>query len=95
MVSHRLIEPSREADPSVTCGETTSINVADCTSPDEPTTSMLARAKGAGHGACHCGAHVETPAPTITCGLVATWTIDPSLGRKRVTIVSPKGAVNV
>ncbi len=41
------------------------------------------------------GAHVETPAPTMRSGRVATVTSVPSVGLKRLTIVPLPGAVNV
>ena len=61
--------------------------------------TINAKGHRGGDGVGACGAHVETPAPTMESGVEATGTTVPSLGRKRVTIVLPGGglvdAVNV
>ncbi len=41
----------------------------------------------------YCGAHVDTPAPTITLGQEPTSVTLPSVGRNRVTTELPPGAV--
>lgn len=48
-------------------------------------TSLIGSSSGCEPEKVTYGAHVETPAPTITSGVDATCTMDPSLGRKRVT----------